>query len=313
MILVTGATGYIGRRIVSRLVEQGQEVRCLVRTSSDLSPLKGLQVQVHRGEVADPASLMSACEGVEAVVHTVGIIREQGTNTFERTNHIGTRNLVEAARGAGVKRLVYLSAIGAGPDPKLPYLYSKWQGEQTVSAAEIPHVILRPSIVFGRGDEFINALAAAVRLGPIVPIIGSGKNRFQPIFVDDLVRCVERILKDEAYDGRVLEIGGPEHLTYRDIVDAIIRTFGRRRLKVRVPLIAMRLLAPLLGLLTPHPPITPAQLKMINLDNIAEPDSVERDFGFQPRPLGGNIDYILDMGRREALAMVLGLRPARRW
>ncbi|MEE9249032.1 MAG: hypothetical protein V3U79_10100, partial [Dehalococcoidia bacterium] len=105
----------------------------------------------------------------------------------------------------------------------------------------------------------------------------------------------------------------PEQLTYRDIVDTIIQTFGRRRLKVRVPLFAMRLLAPLLGLLTPHPPITPAQLKMINLDNVAEPDSVERDFGFQPRPLGGNIGYILDMGRREALAMVLGLRPARRW
>ena len=311
MILVTGATGYIGRRIVSRLVEQGQEVRCLVRTSSDLSPLKGLQV--HRGEVADPASLRSACEGIETVVHTVGIIREQGANTFQRTNHIGTQNLVEAARGAGVKRLVYLSAIGAGPDPKLPYLYSKWQGEQVVSASEISHVILRPSIVFGRGDEFINALAAAVRLGPVVPIIGSEKNRFQPIFVDDLVRCVEGVLKDEAYDGRVLELGGPEHLTYQDIVDTIIRTFGRRRLKVRVPLIAMRLLAPLLGLLTPHPPITPAQLKMINLDNIAEPDSVERDFGFQPRPLSGNIGYILDLGRREALAMVLGLRPARRW
>ena len=313
MILVTGATGYVGRRVVRRLVDEGEPVRCLVRPSSNLSALEGIEVEVHSGDVTDPVSLRSACEGVDTVVHLVAVIREKGAGTFDRVNHHGTKNVVEAARESGVKRLVHQSAIGARPDPGFPYLYSKWQGEQAVEGSGIPHVILRPSIIFGRGDEFINALAAAVKLGPVAPIIGSGKAMFQPIFVEDVATCILRAVRDEEHIGKVVEIGGPEQLSYKELVETIIRTLGARRLKINIPVFAMRLLIPVLGRLVPHPPITPAELGMINLDNVTDLDSVEKNFEFKPRPIGGNIDYIMDMSWWEAFTISAGFRPARRW
>ncbi len=313
MILVTGSTGYVGRRIVQRLVEEGQPVRCLVRSTSDRTVVEGLGVETRQGDVTDLPSLKSACEGVDSVVHTVAIIRERGKATFDAVNHMGTRNVAEAAREAGVGRLVHLSAIGAGPDTRYPYLYSKWQAEEAVRESQVPHVILRYSIIFGPGDEFINALAAVVKLAPVTPIIGSGKTAFQPIHVEDAARCASLALRDEGLLGEVLEVGGPDRLSYRQIVDAIISSLGVRRIKARVPVNLMKLAAPLLGVVVPHPPITPTQLAMIGLDNVAEPDSVERHFGFTSRHLEGNIEYIVEIGWREAAAISLGLRSARRW
>ncbi|MFQ5875537.1 MAG: complex I NDUFA9 subunit family protein [Dehalococcoidia bacterium] len=313
MILVTGATGYVGRRVVRKLAEEGESVRCLVRPSSDLSPFQGLEVETHVGDVKDLSSLRSACDGADSVVHLVAIIRERGENTFDRVNHLGTENVVKAAVEAGVDRFVHLGAIGAGNDVRYPYLYSKWQGEQAVMSGGIPYVVLRSSIMFGRGDEFINALAAVVKLGPVTPIIGAGRTKFQPIFVEDVAVCISQALKDEGLLGRVTEIGGPEQLTYKEMVDLIISTYGARRLKIRIPVFAIKPLMPMLGRLLPHPPITRAELDMINLDNLTELDSVEKSFGFKPRPLRDNMEYILDMARWEAAAIALGFRPARRW
>ena len=247
------------------------------------------------------------------VVHTVAIIREKGRATFEAINVQGTRNVVEGAVQAGVRKIVHLSAIGAGPDPQYPYLRSKWEGEEAVVNSKLRHVVLRPSLVFGPGDEFINALAATIRVGPVVPFIGSGNAKFQPIHVEDVARCVDRVLIDSTYTGETIEIGGPNILTYRQITDMIIRTFGRRRIKVRVPTSMMRAALPFLKIASPHPPITRVQLDMLNIDNVSAHRSVEANFDFQAQPLEGNIDYILDMGWKEALSITLGLRPARRW
>lgn len=313
MILVTGATGYVGRRIVQRLVEDGESVRCLVRSTSDRKIVESLGVETCAGDVTDLSSLRPACEGIESVVHTVAIIREKGKATFDAVNHLGTKNVVEASSEAGVGRMVHLSAIGAGPDTRYPYLNSKWRAEQAVKESGLTNVILRFSIIFGPGDEFINALAAAVKLGPVTPIIGSGKTAFQPIHVEDAAKCVALALKNEKLIGQALEVGGPDRLSYREIVDLIIRSLGARRIKIRVPISVMKLVAPLLGRMVPHPPITPTQLAMIGLDNVAEPDSVERHFGFTPRPLEGNIGYILNIGWWESVVISLGFRPARRW
>ena len=313
MILVTGSTGYVGRRVVKLLTEEGKRVRCMVRATSDTSIFQELDVETVQGEVTDLASLKAAVEEVDSVVHLVAIIREKGPLTFEAVNHQGTRNVIAAAQGAGVKRLILLSAIGAQPNPKYPYLNSKWQGEQAVVGSGIPHVILRPSIIFGRGDEFINALAAAVRWGLIAPIIGSGKTKFQPILVEDVARCISLALKDQNLTGRVVEIGGPQQLSYNEVINVILRTYRLKRLKVHLPLFLMKLTAPVVGMLAPYPPVTPSQLDMLDIDNVAELDAVEKHFHFNPSPLEGNIDYILDLGKKDALAISLGLKPARRW
>ena len=298
---------------MARLVERGEEVRRLVRPGPKSRPSGLPAVHFVTGDITDPESLKAACDGVDMVVHTVAIIREKGRATFQSINVGGTRNVVEAAEQSGVRKIVHLSAIGAGPDPKYPYLRSKWEGEEAVINSGLRHVVLRPSLVFGPGDEFINALAATIRVGPVVPFIGSGKAKFQPIHVEDVARCVDRALVDSSYDGETIEVGGPDILSYRQITDMIIRAFGRWKLKVRVPESLMRPALPFLKLVAPHPPITKVQLDMLSLDNITAEDSVEANFDFKPRPLEGNMDYILDMGWGEALAIATGRRPARRW
>lgn len=313
MILVTGATGFIGRRIVARLVERGEEVRRLVRPGPNSRPSGLPAVHFVMGDVTDTDSLKAACEGVDMVVHTVAIIREKGKATFQSINVQGTRNVVEAAEAAGVRKIVHLSAIRVGPEPRFPYLRSKWEAEEAVINSRLRHVVLRPSLVFGPGDEFINALAATIRVGPVVPFIGSGKARFQPIHVEDVARCVDRVLVDGSYDGETIEVGGPDILSYGQITDMIIRAFGSWKVKVRVPMRLMRSALPFLRLASRHPPITNVQLDMLSLDNITAEDSVEANFDFKPRSLEGNMDYILDMGWGEALAIATGRRPARRW
>ncbi|MEK7216668.1 MAG: NAD-dependent epimerase/dehydratase family protein, partial [Chloroflexota bacterium] len=189
---MTGPTGFIGRRVVQRLVGMGHQVRCLVRRTSDLRPIAGLPVEVWAGDVTDRTSLAGGLDAIDGVVHLVGIIREQRPGaTFDRVHVLGTENLLAEAKAAGAGRFFFLSAIGAGPDPRYPYLATKWRAEELVKSAGIPWTILRSSIVYGPGDEFMSQLAALVRrppagdrlLAPFVPIIGSGRTRFQPIQV----------------------------------------------------------------------------------------------------------------------------------
>jgi NADH dehydrogenase len=230
--------------------------------------------------------------GVEKVVHLVAIIRETGAQTFEEVIRRGTERTVDAAKVAAVKKFVYVSAIGAQDDARYPYLQAKWAAERAVTLSSLNHTILRPSIVFGEGDEFVNALASLVRWNPIVPVAGDGKARFQPIWVEDLVTCIVACLDGEAHNGQVIELGGPEHLTYDELVDIVKTELGRSRLKAHLPLAFMKPIAQVMEWMLPRPPVTREQLKMLALDNITDVDSVMKTFGVQPRRLADSVDYI---------------------
>ena len=308
-VLVTGATGFIGRRVVSALLAQGNDVRCLVHTPGAEAVLPTDKVEVHYGSVTDPPALSAAFYDVDAVVHLVAIIREKGGTTFDRINIQGVENVVQAASTSGVKRIVHVSAIGAQDNPQLSYLHSKWQGEQAVIQSEIPYAILRPSLMFGEGDEFINALAGLVKALPVVPIAGSGKNEFQPIAVDDAARCVAAAVERDDVVNRTIEIGGPERLTYNQIVDIIAETLAVRRPKVHVSLSLMRPMVRLMQVLLPRPPVTLHQLAMLPVPNYSEIGTVETVFGFKPKPLDGNIDFVNKVGFRDGLRIVLGFMP----
>jgi NADH dehydrogenase len=290
MILVTGGSGFIGWRVVSRLTDGGSSLRVLARGQRRADLPEG--VEVARGDVVSGEGLPDVMAGVEKVVHLVAIIRESGGQTFEANIWRGTEKVVEAAKAAGVKKLVYVSAIGAQDNPKYPYLHAKWQAERAVKLSGLTYTILRPSIVFGEGDEFINALAGLVRYNPVVPVAGDGKARFQPIWVEDLVTCIVACLDVDAHAGQTLEIGGPEQLTYDELLDIVKEALGRSRIKAHVPLAVMRPLAQVMEWVLPKPPVTREQLKMLALDNIAETDSVMRQFGVQPRRLADSLDYI---------------------
>ena len=290
MILVTGGSGFIGRRVTSRLTEDGNSVRVLARGQRRADQPSG--VEVVRGDVVSAEGLSEAMSAVEKVVHLVAIIRESGSQTFEAVIRQGTERLVEAAKVAGVRKFVYVSAIGAQDNPYYPYLHAKWAAERAVALSGLKYTILRPSIIFGEGDEFINALAGLVRYNPVVPVAGDGKAKFQPLWVEDLVTCIVACLDEEAHGGQTLEVGGPEHLTYEDILDIVKEALGKKRLKAHVPLAVMRPLAQMMEWVLPKPPVTRDQLKMLALDNITETDSMKRSFGVQPRRLADSLDYI---------------------
>ena len=268
-------------------------------------------MDVQYGAVTDPDALASACRGVDAIIHLVAIILQKGQATFDSINRQGTANVIAAAKAAGtVKELVQVSAIGATSNRRYPYLYSKWQAEQAVIESGLPHTIIRPSLIFGEGDEFINALTSLVRVFPVVPVIGTGRNRFQPIHVEDVARCIVLALGRDDLQGKTVEIGGPEQLSYNEIMSLLSATLKKRRLRFHVPSLLVWPNVMLMQKFLPKPPLNTEELRMLSIRNVAELDTVEEVFGFKPRPVDGNIDFVKSIGYQDAWKTVLGFMPA---
>ena len=308
-VLITGATGFVGRNVVKAFLAQGAEVACLVRRPGSEELLGQRTVEAFYGQVTDPAALKNIFHRVDVAVHLVAIIREKGKLTLDLINHQGTRNVVAAAKEEGVKRFVHMSAVGAGPATSYPYLHSKWMGEQEVVKSGIPYTILQPSIQFGEGDEFINTLAGLVRAFPVVPVAGSGRNLFQPVAVEEVAQCVANVAGREEYTGQIMGLGGPEVLTYNQIIDIIAETYGVKRVKLHIPVPIMRQMVRLMELTLSRPPVTLGQLKMLPVDNVPESNKAEELLGFMPRPLKGNIEYIKQIGFTDGLRIALGFMP----
>ncbi|MDE2861660.1 MAG: complex I NDUFA9 subunit family protein [Chloroflexota bacterium] len=311
MILVTGATGFVGRNVVRALRTRGRDVRCLVRSPGRARRIVDYGVELAYGDVTDPPSVARAMDGVDAVVHLVAVIRERGRRTFDLVNRQATETVAYEARLAGVRHMVHVSAIGAQEDPAYPYLNSKWQGEQAVLRSGVVYTIIRPSLLFGEGDEFVNTLAGMVRAFPIVPVAGTGKTVLQPISVEEVGAIVAEVAGDPRFGGRTIEIGGPQRLTYDEIVDVVKRTLGVRRLKVHIPLSLMFAAVRVMEAVIPNPPATTNQLRMLALDNVTDEPPVESVFRIKPRTLEGNVGYIRTMSYLEALRVALGFMPGR--
>jgi uncharacterized protein YbjT (DUF2867 family) len=237
--------------------------------------------------------MLQGAENIRAVVHLVAIIRETKEATFEMINLGGTKNLLCAAKRMGVKRFIYMSNLGTGPDQRFPLLYTKWQAEEEVRNSGIDFVILRPSVIFGRGDGFISVLAGIIKRTPLVPVIGSGKTRFQLISVEDVATCVAQLVKEKAINNQAVPLGGPEYLAYEEIVDLTIQRLKLRRRKAHIPVPLMHFMARTGEKLGVTLPVTAAQVAMLTRDNITSLDAVEKVFGFKPVPLRERIDDIL--------------------
>lgn len=270
---VFGGSGFIGRHTVRALAKRGWRVRAAVRRpdlAGHLQPM-GVVGQIHavQSNVRYPDSVAAALQGSEAVVNLVGILAGSRAQTFDAVHVAGARAIAKAAREAGVKRLVHLSAIGADPKSKSHYARSKALGEEAVLEEFPDAVILRPSIVFGPEDEFFNRFAAMARMSPVLPLIGGGKTRFQPVFVGDVAAAIAAGCEGRAKSGTVYELGGPEIQSFRQLLDKVKQWSGRDRSYISMPF----WMAKLQALLTwPLPnalrPITLDQVRMLQLDNV---------------------------------------------
>lgn len=290
-VLVTGGTGFVGSHLVPRLIAAGHHVSILARGSHRAALPEN--ATVINGDVSSGVGLDAALRDIAAVIHLVAVIRERGEFTFDRVNHLGTANLVRAMQRQGVRRLLHLSALGASSDARYRYTYSKWQGEEVVRASSLDWSILRPSVLFGRGSGFIQSVRQTAAPMPIlVPVPGSGQAIFQPIWVEDVVTCLLLALERPETVGQTYEIGGPQYLTYDDVLDAILSKLGLRRIKVHIPLSLMRPLVALMEHVLPEPPVTSAELAQLDIDNTTAQDSVMRAFGFPAARLADHLDYL---------------------
>ena len=287
MILITGASGYIGSHILKRLVEAGRPVRALVRSRAWAEAegrLAGLKVEWVEGDVTQPETLPAALRGAEAVVHTVAIAIEKGGRKYEDINYQGTVNIVDAAKAAGVRRFVNISQLGA--DSKLPYrfLASKGKAQEYVAASGLDWTALRPSVMWGPEDEFANSFARLVPLSPLIfPIIGDGQAKFQPVWVEDVAAAVVKSLDDASTIGQEFELGGPEVLTIAEIERRTFAAIGARRLMIPFPIPLLRIPVMLMSVLFPAPPVTTSLLDLLNVDNTVKNNAISR-FVAQPRP-----------------------------
>jgi uncharacterized protein YbjT (DUF2867 family) len=290
MILVTGATGFIGPKVVHALRAENRPVRCLVRNPRHAATLRAWDCEIAQGDVTDAASLRRAAAGCDAVVHLVSIITGRPQD-FERVMSRATRDLVAAAEETGVRRFVLMSALGVSEASRelVPYYRAKWEMEQAVRASRLEHVIFRPSFVFGRDDGVLPMFIRQVRWSPVIPVVGAGDRKLQPIWVDDVAAHFAKGVDLEAAANRTFDLGGPDVVTWNDLYDRIKRVLGKRRLSVHLPVGLVGAGAALAEAL-PRPPITRDQLKMLVAgDNVCEMRPTLETFGIGLTPLDEQI------------------------
>jgi NADH dehydrogenase len=285
MILVTGASGFVGRHIVGALHAAGKDVRSLVRNPDKAAGLGGELVQ---GDMTDAASLRRAVDGVDAVIHLVAV-RQGSDETFRRVMVQGSGDLIDAAAEAGVRRLVVMSALGTSEANRelVPYYRAKWDIEQLVKSSGIDHVIFRPSFIFGPDGGIIPTFRRLVKLAPVTPIIGSGEMRIQPIWADDLAAYFVKGLDLETAVNRTFELGGPDSVTWNDFWARFRLALGvRRRPSVHVPVGLMKVNALLTERLPGNIPLTRDLLKMLeHVDNVVTNDEAVQTFQLPLVPL----------------------------
>ena len=286
MILATGSTGFIGPKIVHRLRAEGKDVRCLVRDRRRGKLLESWGCELVEGDVTDRRSLDAAAAGCDVVIHLVSIIAGR-RQEFERVMEQGTRNLVDAAKAAGVRRFILMSALGASEATRdlVPYYRAKWEMERTVRESGLEYVIFRPSFVFGSDGGALARFTRLAKFTPVTPIVGSGNQRLQPIWVDDVAAYFAAAVDKPAAANRTFELGGPDIVTWNEFWERLKRSRRMRRPSIHVPTKLLRVQAIALERL-PNPPVTRDQLTMLEAgDNVVSNNDAVETFTLPLVPL----------------------------
>ncbi len=288
-ITVIGGSGFIGRYIVQSLTTRGYRVRVMVRDVVDAKHLLPLgnpgQIQIISGSITNTTDVNRAVRDTDGVINLVGILFERGRQTFEALHVQGARNVAEACAALDVKRLIHMSALGADPHSPSRYAQTKARGESEVLKIFPDATIIRPSVVFGAEDNFLNMFAQMAVFSPFLPLVGGGHTQFQPVYVVDVAEFMVRCLENSITIGKTFELGGPSVYTMKDILTFILKCIHRKRLLVPLPFWMAKVIG-MVGQLLPTPPLTLDQVKLLQSNSIV----TEGAKGFQtlemkPQPL----------------------------
>lgn len=283
-IFLTGGTGFVGNEVLRQLLAAGHRVQALVREGSEAKLASTEGVEIKNGDVTDAASLVGALEGCDAVIHLVGIIREfpgRGI-TFKKMHVEATRNILEAAQEQGVQRYLHMSSNGTTERSSTGYHRTKWQAEELVRATSLDWTIFRPSLIFGPGSEFVNMLAEMIRRIPVVPVIGDGQYRMQPVSLEQVAASFISALQMPETIGATYHLGGGVSYSYDEILDLTAQALGKQKAnKIHQPLFMIK---PMIKIMqnSEHFPITSDQLTMLIEGNVCANDAWTKDFGVKP-------------------------------
>jgi NADH dehydrogenase len=301
LVTVYGGSGFLGRHVVRALAKQDYRIRVAVRRPDlafHLQPL-GRVGQIHavQANLRDAASVETAARGAHVLINLVGLLKESGRQRFDSIHSVGAEQVALAA-GAHGARMVHVSAIGADENSTAAYARSKAVAERLVLAAQPQAVIIRPSILFGPEDDFFNRFAALARMSPVLPLIGGGRTKFQPVFVGDVARTIADAVDGKLRGGTIYELGGPDVRTFKELMQYILATIERRRLLVPLPFFAAKFKAMFLQFAPAPLTLTPGQVEMLRTDNVVSDAAIadKRTFagiGIEPEPIEGIVPSYL--------------------
>ena len=301
VVLVTGATGFIGRAVVGELLKHNYAVRCLVRTPGSERTFSDKSVEIYYGDIRDENSIVSACHGVEFVINLVSTISPRRGSDMFSTNVVGVTKLVSAIESSGsVNHLVHVSVLGANDNPRERYFFSKWKGEQEIKRTRTSYTILRPSVITGASDRFSNLLGSLVTLFPAVPVVGHGRNRIQPMVVEDFAYCVVASLGRNDLESKIIELGGDLHLSINEMIDYIADAMGRRRIKIHFPFWVLGLVCSLMNIFMTKPIINRELARMLSNRNVTDIGVAKSVFGITPKAFSEDIHHLTGMNVKNA-------------
>ncbi|WPZ36162.1 complex I NDUFA9 subunit family protein [Thalassobaculum sp. OXR-137] len=301
LVTVFGASGFIGRNIVRELAQRGVRVNAVCRDVEKAKFLKPMgvvgQVTPMRADVTDATAIARAVNGASAVINLVGILHQSGRNTFDAVQATAPGVIAKAAKDAGAQAMVQISAIGADANSSSKYARSKAQGEDAVRAAFPEATILRPSIVFGANDSFFNRFAALAQISPVLPLIGGGETKFQPVYVDNVADAVIAALESPAAQGQTYELGGPTVYSFKALMEMVLQETNRKAKLVSLPFWAASIQAGVMELL-PSPMLTRDQVELLKSDNVVATDAKTlADLGVKATPVEVIVPTYLDKFR----------------
>ncbi|MGE5376964.1 MAG: SDR family oxidoreductase [Bacteroidota bacterium] len=294
MILVTGATGFIGRALVRHLSGTGQQVRVLLRPSPQSPRIpKGVPVEVAVVSLSDERGVRAALRGVDHVYHLASAESQGRRGNLLATDIEGTRTLAQAAKDAGIKRLIFLSHIGADRASAFSIQKAKGIAEEHIRQSGVPHTIIRSSVLFGPEDHFTNILVSFMRRVPFIfPIPGDGRSLLQPLWAEDLVTCLVWALENPGMVNQTYEVGGAEYLTLRQVLETLMSVTHRRRMLLPLPFPYMRALIVMLDSFIPNFDISTYWLDYVSVNRTCPVDNLPRNFGLMPARFAYRLDYL---------------------